>query len=147
MKNKFLWAIPLGDEQSADILQNAIISFDANILLDLHRLHKSGVEELKKAISLCENRAWLTHQAAYEYIKDYRIVDNVAPCFFESYHSELSNLEEKINDIHNKFWSKNSTKNEYLISKFDEAKNKIIETIQYLRENCTKEICTLKNDT
>lgn len=111
MKEHFHWAVPLTDEEMKKVLLGGIVSFDTNVLLDLHRLHKAGVDELKKAIELCGGRAWLTNQVASEYIEHYEEVDNFAQNFFEACCSEFGKLEERGLEILNKFREQHPTNN------------------------------------
>lgn len=93
MKKHFKWAVPLTDEEMNTILREGIISFDTNVLLDLHRLNMGGMQQLKKAIEYCGDRAWLTNQVAQEYITNYEDVDNAERNFFDDCCRDFDKIE------------------------------------------------------
>lgn len=139
MKELFGWAITLDDEEMSRILREAIISFDANILLDLHRLDDAGVTELKKAITLCGGRAWLTNQAAQEYIAHYREVDNFAQSFFESCHKEFCQIASHGEDALNKFKNSHPTNNKDIRERLDHLQGQLKNFMEETKAECCQQ--------
>lgn len=145
MKKYFKWAIPLEDSEIKRILREGIISFDANVLLDLHRLHESGMKELKNAISLCGDRAWLTNQAADEYIDRYREVDNEARSFFDSCWAEFQKIEARGIEILNKFRQSHQTNNVEVKTRLESLQKELRDFIASMKDKCDEHGKVLKD--
>ena len=96
MRNQFAWYFPLTDKDLDDIWNEAILTVDANVLLDLYRVNIKTRDTLIKSIESFSNRVWLSHQSAYEYIKNINKVKISAE-------SAISSIEHDIEDQQNKF--------------------------------------------
>lgn len=58
------------DEAFAELWQNCIFAFDANVLLDLYRYKPDTRDQLLTVMESVDDRLWLPYQAAYEYQKN-----------------------------------------------------------------------------
>ena len=70
MRNAIREYLGLSDEEKKELIQNAIIVFDTNVLLDLYRLNKESRELVFKVMDKCKERLWIPYQVAYEFIKN-----------------------------------------------------------------------------
>jgi hypothetical protein len=70
MKNKFAWYFPLTEEEIKGIWGEAILTVDANVLLDLYRYHENTRKALLDALRKFEGRSWLSHQTAQEFFRN-----------------------------------------------------------------------------
>ncbi|MEQ9367742.1 MAG: PIN domain-containing protein [Coleofasciculus chthonoplastes F3-SA18-01] len=61
---------PTSEEEFKKIWQEAIFSFDANILLNIYRYSSETKERLFEIIEHLKERIWIPHQVAYEYQKE-----------------------------------------------------------------------------
>lgn len=91
MKNKYSWCFPLPEDKIKEIWDEAILTVDSNVLLDLYRYHKTTREALIEAIKKFEGRLWLSHQAAEEFFRNRKktIVSSVS-----SYDSAIKKIRE-----------------------------------------------------
>ena len=70
MKKKFAWYFPLKEDAIKEIWDKAILTVDANVLLDLYRYHEDTRNALLKALEKFNGRAWLSHQTAEEFFRN-----------------------------------------------------------------------------
>lgn len=70
MKTEFNWYIKPSEEEFKDIWETGILTVDANVLLDLYRYNEATRESLIKSIEEFKGRAWLSRQAAEEFIRN-----------------------------------------------------------------------------
>lgn len=70
MRNEFAYHLPLTQEREDEIWKNGLVSFDANVLLDLYRLHDKDAKQLLESIQRYEDRLWLTHQVGLEFFRN-----------------------------------------------------------------------------
>ncbi|WP_010324643.1 PIN domain-containing protein [Marinobacterium stanieri] len=70
MKNKFSWYFPISEDEFDSIWSTAVLTVDANVLLDLYRYHESTRNSLIKSLKDFEGRLWLSNQAAEEFIRN-----------------------------------------------------------------------------
>lgn len=61
MKNKYSWCFPLPEDKIKEIWDEAILTVDSNVLLDLYRYHETTRAALIEAIKKFEGRLWLSH--------------------------------------------------------------------------------------
>jgi hypothetical protein len=70
MKNLFPEFNQPSDEQFSELWKDALISFDANVLLNVFQYGHSTLHTFMDLLDQLQGRLWLTHQAAYEYQKN-----------------------------------------------------------------------------
>lgn len=96
MKKEFSWYIRPSDEEFAEIWKAAVLTVDANVLLDLYRYNKATRESLIKSIEEFKDRAWLSRQAAEEFVRNrYRAIISVAKSFKDA-ESEVGKLRDSL---------------------------------------------------
>lgn len=85
MKSKFPGFYHPSEEQFDNMLQNALIVFDANILLDLYRVSSDTSKNLMDIIRKLDSRLWIPYQVAYEYHKElFTVISNQIKKYEES---------------------------------------------------------------
>lgn len=100
LEEYFKWAIPLSEDEINNIWDNAIITVDANVLLDLYRVHKDTRNSILSNLKKFEGRIWISHQAATEFFRNRNRVIFDAEVAFKNAKSELSGeVDKKITDI------------------------------------------------
>lgn len=70
MKSRFAWYYPLDEKEIKTIWDDAILTVDANVLLDLYRYHEDTRNALLKAVEKFKDRSWLSHQTAEEFFRN-----------------------------------------------------------------------------
>lgn len=70
LEEKFLWAIPSNDEEIKSIWDEATITVDTNVLLDLYRVHKDTRESILSCLESFKGKLWLSNQAAIEFFNN-----------------------------------------------------------------------------
>ncbi|WP_157368675.1 PIN-like domain-containing protein [Zavarzinella formosa] len=70
MRDMFPGYVIPTEAEIIEAFKDAIISFDANILLDLHRLNHDMADKFVKTLKDLKGRLWLTHQAALEFMRN-----------------------------------------------------------------------------
>lgn len=70
IKQKFKWAIPLTENEIESIWNNAILTVDTNVLLDLYRYHPNTRESILDSIAIFKQRLWLSNQAITEFFSN-----------------------------------------------------------------------------
>jgi hypothetical protein len=70
VKTKYGWYFPLSREKLKTHWDQAVLTLDANVLLDLYRYHQDTREALIREIQKFEGRVWLSHQAADEFFRN-----------------------------------------------------------------------------
>lgn len=70
MKKQFSWYFPISDDEIDFIWAHAILTVDANVLLDLYRYHESTRNSLISSLKEFDGRLWLSNQAAEEFIRN-----------------------------------------------------------------------------
>lgn len=96
MKDLFPEFHKKSEEEIKAIWENGLITFDANVLLNLYRYSEGTRNELLKLIDKFTNKIWLTHQAAYEYNKNrYEVISAQE----KAYEDFLENINEIENDL------------------------------------------------
>ena len=70
IKETFEWAIPISDEEKSQIWEEAILTVDTNVLLDLYRFHPETTRQILNGLKSFKGRVWLSHQVASEFFKN-----------------------------------------------------------------------------
>jgi hypothetical protein len=92
MKKQFAWYLPLSDEEFNKIWETALLTLDANVLLDLYRVHSDTRALLMNSISAFSGRLWISNQAASEFIKNTNTVKYSSKKIFR----EVKDINEKL---------------------------------------------------
>lgn len=91
MKSKFAWYFPLSEDEIKAIWDQAILTVDANVLLDLYRYHEDTREALLKAVHKFKGRTWLSHQTAEEFFRNRK---TVIVSSIKSYNDAIQNISD-----------------------------------------------------
>jgi hypothetical protein len=70
MKNKYSWYSSPTEEEINEAWTSGILTFDANVLLDLYRYHESTRESLISSIEKLKCTKWLSAQTAEEFFRN-----------------------------------------------------------------------------
>jgi hypothetical protein len=94
MRNAFPWYFRPTDVDYQVIWNTAILSTDANVLLDLYRYHQSTRDDLLTRLQEFKGRVWLTRQAAEEFFRNRNKVIVDALRTFETAQKDLQEIRE-----------------------------------------------------
>jgi hypothetical protein len=86
------------DEDFLALWQDAIFSFDANVLLDIYRFSLQSRDELLNLMTEYRERIWIPHQAAYEFHDNRLTVIDEVHKTSDSLLQGIQNLLKLIND-------------------------------------------------
>jgi len=91
MKSKFAWCFPLEEKEIKEIWNEAILTVDANVLLDLYRYHENTRTALLDALHKFGGRSWLSYQTAQEFFRNRKkvIISSV-----NSYSEAMQNISD-----------------------------------------------------
>lgn len=70
MRSVFVGHFRPTQEEFALLWNTCIFAIDANVLLNLYRYSSATREELEKALRAVEDKAFITHQAAKEFLRN-----------------------------------------------------------------------------
>lgn len=70
MRTKYSWCFPLTEDEIKSLWDEAILTVDANVLLDLYRYHEDTRNALLDALKGFAGRVWLSHQTAEEFFRN-----------------------------------------------------------------------------
>lgn len=94
MKSAFEWYFPASDDDKKKIWNTAVVTVDANVLLDLYRYHESTRSSLLKCLEGFKGRVWLSRQAAEEFFRNRSKVIVSASKGFKQGTEELAKLRK-----------------------------------------------------
>ncbi|MFZ5763408.1 MAG: PIN-like domain-containing protein [Thermodesulfobacteriota bacterium] len=94
MKSTFPWYFPAGDEEKKKTWDSAVLTVDANVLLDLYRYHENTRNSLLKCLESFKGRVWLSRQAAEEFFRNRSKVIVAASKGFKQAADELTKLRK-----------------------------------------------------
>lgn len=97
MKNEFIWYFKPSEDEIKSIWEKGILTVDANVLLDLYRYHESTRNSLISSLKSFDQRLWLTHQAAEEFIKNRTKVIVSSEKTFNDAKKEVTKLKDNFN--------------------------------------------------
>ncbi|WP_386692816.1 hypothetical protein O1Q79_00511 [Lonepinella sp. MS14434] len=110
ISTEFQWAIPLSESQKAEIWKEAILTVDANVLLDLYRYHKNTSDSILSSLKEFGERLWISHQAMREFFNNREkvIIDSVnnimdSNAFLDKLNSEIDEISKKNRSISKQF--------------------------------------------
>lgn len=96
MKNEFPGFDKKKSDEMNEIWTNAIICFDANVLLNLYRYSLTTRNELLDLIEKFKKRIWLPHQVALEYNRNrYEVIADQE----KTYENFINNISQIENDL------------------------------------------------
>jgi len=85
MKNKFAWYLDNSSTVAESIWNRAILTVDANVLLDLYRYHSATRDSILAALASFSPRIWISHQAASEFFANRkRVIASAEKTFREA---------------------------------------------------------------
>jgi hypothetical protein len=70
MRSQFPSFFPLKKEEYADFLRSAVISYDANILLNIYRVKPDTAQLFYELLGKTEAQTWISYQATYEFLRN-----------------------------------------------------------------------------
>jgi hypothetical protein len=70
MRQRYNHLLPLSQDALDRVWDDAILTLDANVLLDLYRYHEQTRTGLIQALEQFKGRLWLSHQAAEEFFRN-----------------------------------------------------------------------------
>lgn len=105
MKNKFNWYFPLSEEEIKVVWSEAILTLDANVLLDLYRYHEDTRNALLKALEKFKGRAWLSHQTAEEFFRNRKKVIFSSVNSYDEASQNISDIRTGVEDPLNRLKS------------------------------------------
>lgn len=103
MKAEFPGYYPPSDNEFEHLWEEALIAFDANVLLNLYRYSEGTRGELFKLLNRLEKRLWLPHQAALEYHKNRLAVIATLEDAYEKISESVTDFENRLLNALNGF--------------------------------------------
>ena len=99
MKEKFYGYYPLSETEMASLWKECTFVFDTNILLGLYRYSSSTQKEILKIMEKLKDRIWISHQTAYEFMKDRVDVIEGQRLYYESIITEITEAKKRVERI------------------------------------------------
>src|SRR5690606_25847743 len=99
MRKRFSWYLPPSPEELATIWSRALVSVDANVLLDLYRYHGEVRTQILDALRYFEGRLWLTNQAAEEFIRNRTAVISKTSAEYDSANKLLKEFDKSLTHL------------------------------------------------
>lgn len=99
MQENFSWYFPLNKNEIEALWEEAILTVDANVLLDLYRYHESTRNALLDALKRFEGRLWLSHQTAEEFFRNRKRVIVGAASAFDEAKQNIDDFAKAADDI------------------------------------------------
>jgi hypothetical protein len=96
MRETFRHILPLNPTEADHIWSNAVVTVDANVLLDLYRYHEQTRVRLLDALRQFQGRTWLSHQAAEEFFRNRNGVIANGKKDFEDADAQIKSLEKAV---------------------------------------------------
>ena len=136
-----------------NIIDNGIISFDTNILLDLYRYSEEGSKNILSMFDTVKDRLIFSYYVAFEFTKNRKKVEVDS---LNEYSKFKDKIEKKYTELIDEFSniSENKISKKTLISNIEKSKDKVLSSIQdeydkkekIFKEGFEKSICDLLND-
>lgn len=99
MKDKFSWYSPLTDQELDEAWESGILTFDANVLLDLYRYHESTRDSLISSIEKLKCTKWLSAQTAEEFFRNRKKSILSSGKTFKDAKDEIEKLKAKATEV------------------------------------------------
>jgi len=107
MKNIFPGYFKLTEDEIKELWRTGIFALDANILLNMYRYSDSTRDDFIKIFDSIQDRIWIPHQAAFEYLKNRPNVIGKQEKSYDEMIKSLRTLQnEKIQNILNNLKTK-----------------------------------------
>lgn len=127
MKNEFIGYYSPTGEEFEYLWEEALITFDANVLLNLYRYSEATRNELFKLLSRMKPRLWLPHQAALEYHRNRLSV-------IAGLEDAYEKIAESITDVENKLLGTLNGYSRHPLIQVDAITSKLKRTISDIKE-------------
>lgn len=99
MKDKYSWYSPHTQKELDEAWDSGILTFDANVLLDLYRYHESTRESLISSIEKLKCTKWLSAQTADEFFRNRKKSILSSSKTFKDAKDEIEKLKAKATEI------------------------------------------------
>ncbi len=99
MKDIFKGFYRKSDSEIKKIWDNCIITFDANVLLNLYRYSPNTQTELLKIIEKFSDKIWLTHQACLEYHRNRSEVISEQEKVYNTFRTDIEQIENNLSNL------------------------------------------------
>lgn len=135
MKSKFPGYFKLSENDINKLWDNALFTFDANILLNFYRYSDETREEFIKILEKLKERIWIPHQSAQEFFDNRLSVISQQEKAYEDAISSIDSMEKEF---------KNSRQHPFipqkLLKKFSELSKEICENLNSSKDFHNKRI-------
>lgn len=135
MKEKFPGYFKLSDKEINHLWENALLVFDANILLNLYRYSDETRDDFFKILEKVKDRIWIPHQSANEFFENRLSVINQQEKSYEEATNALKSIENEF---------KNSRQHPFitqkLLKKFSSLSKEICEQLNESKEFHNKRV-------
>lgn len=98
MKKRFPGYFRPAGEEFRTLWERSLFVFDTNVLLNLYRYSVDTRESLKAAIKSVQSHAWLTHQAAKEFLSNRLIVTSGQAKEYDTVIENLKRIQSSLRD-------------------------------------------------
>lgn len=132
MKEKFIGYVRKTNAELKDLWNNAIISFDANVLLNLYRYSNDTRSQIIDLFRKFSSRIFLTHQAGLEFHQNRFEVISDQEKIYKDFLSTIQKLDDELNS-RNKHPFLSSPLQARLNQTLNEAKEDILVSEKYYR--------------
>jgi hypothetical protein len=96
VKNQFPGYFPLSEATIKKIWKEGVFSFDANFLLNFYRYSKETRAEVFKIVGAINDRIWVSHQAALEFLRNRLDVIAEQDKTYDAARKDLKEIENKL---------------------------------------------------
>ncbi|MEQ8467513.1 PIN domain-containing protein [Coleofasciculus sp. E1-EBD-02] len=129
---------PTSEEEFKKIWQEAIFSFDANILLNIYRYSSETKERLFEIIEHLIERIWIPHQVAYEYQKErLKVISQQSQPYDEIrklLDDELEKLKKKLGEYSKRHSFTDCVDSKKIIQTIERANKRVYKILEEGRE-------------
>jgi hypothetical protein len=94
MKTKFAWYLNSTSPDPDLVWKSAVLTVDANVLLDLYRYHTTTRDSILSAITAFDSRVWVSNQAASEFFRNRKRVIASSEKTFSDARSAVEELKK-----------------------------------------------------
>lgn len=98
MRSKFAWAL-ITEKETDEVWKNAIVTVDANVLLDLYRLETNACGALLVELKRFAGRIWISDMASREFFRSRESVINGVTTTYETARAELKGIRTAIEKL------------------------------------------------
>lgn len=143
MKKLFFEHHKYSKEEFEQLISNAVLVLDTNVLLNIYRYDKQNQDKLFEVIDLVKNRLWLPYQIAKEFYKNrLKLVQNKS--LFKENMTQC--MESEINSIINRI-NNGSGEQTYSLLKYERSiKDSILKELDESKKNILNHIEAYKSE-